>query len=497
MALVDKTRKLLHRKRWENVTPLPVNTAAGSFVVSDKFDLIPNSLAFFMASYTSFWRYDGDQDSYTQLPNSGMAGVFGAGACGEMRMMGALGGSFLQTCTGGAAGEMYTNKTIVRDLGGNEAKPVRVRVIKGTGLGFEGTVRRNLVGANSTIYLNNPDGSPATQLFDATTQFQIFSGSIWVQGAGAAAGFAVWDLATSAWTQKAAVGVTWATDGKLTSTIGSAADFLVSTSTGENTTTTLNDTSKAFMANQWANYQVHITGGTGKGQIRGVVSNTATQFTVDAVWDVTPDATSVYSVEGNYDNFYLVGNFAVTLYRYKVSTNTWTTLAPSVARAGNQQAGGSFNWLDSVPTWELESDGKPLPMNGFVYRQNGRYLLSFRGGATNALDLYDIAANTWISNNAYGNQMETFTTGSSSLDYGGFIYMLKEGTGRISRFNVKKWQLEGFATNPMPQGTVITGNKLFMLPYKDGGVETNFLYVQRHTGAEMFRIKLIDQGPQD
>lgn len=54
MALVDSTRKLLHRKRWENTCPLPVSTANGSFVVSDKYDLIPNSLAFYMASYTSF-----------------------------------------------------------------------------------------------------------------------------------------------------------------------------------------------------------------------------------------------------------------------------------------------------------------------------------------------------------------------------------------------------------------------------------------------------------
>ncbi len=42
---------------------------------------------------------------------------------------------------------------------------------------------------------------------------------------------------------------------------------------------------------------VRIIGGTGKAQIRRVVSNTATVHTVDQPWDVTPDATSVYIVQ--------------------------------------------------------------------------------------------------------------------------------------------------------------------------------------------------------
>ena len=498
MAIVDKTRKLLHQKRWENCTPLPANTAAGSFIVSDKYDLIPNSLAFLMINYSSCWRLDGDQNSMAiQLPNSGMAGTFGAGACGEFRALGAMGGVFDQPATGGGVGFINTNKTIVRDMGANEAKPVFIRVIKGSGLGFEGYVKRNLIGANSVIYVKNLDGSPATETFSATTVFHVFSGSWWVQGAGASAGFAVWDLATSAWTQRAAVGVTWGTDGQLVSTIGLVADFFSSTSTGSNTSTTINDTTKNFLVNQWANYQVHIVGGTGKGQIREIASNTATAITVSAAWDVTPDATSVYDIEGNYNQFFLGGNNAVTFYRYKVSTNAWTTLAPTVARAGAMGAGASLNWIDGVDLWDLLANGQPELLTSTIYRQKGRYLLSFRGGASNVLDVYDIALNTWINGIAYGNQQETFTTGSSSFDYAGFIYLAKESTGRLLRFNVKKWQMEAFAFQPMPQGTVLVGQKIYMLPYIDGGVETNFLYMLRHTGAEIFRMKLIDTGAQD
>jgi hypothetical protein len=42
---------------------------------------------------------------------------------------------------------------------------------------------------------------------------------------------------------------------------------------------------------------VRIIGGTGKGQVRRVVSNSATFHTVDQPWDVTPDASSVYIVQ--------------------------------------------------------------------------------------------------------------------------------------------------------------------------------------------------------
>jgi len=494
MAVANKTRKLVHRKRWENTAILPAPTAAGSFIVSDKYDLLPNSLAFYVANYSSVWRYDGDQDAFLQLPNSGIAGTFGVGACGEIRALGAMGGVFDQPSTGGGVGFINTNKTIVRDLGGNEAKPVFIRVIKGSGLGFEGYVKRNLIGANSTIYVKNLDGSPATETFSATTVFNIFSGSLWVQGAGASAGFAVWDLATSAWTQKTAVGVTWGTDGKLVSTIGLVADFFSSTSTGSNTSTTINDTAKNFQVNQWKEYQVHIVGGTGKGQIREIASNTATAITVTAAWDVTPDATSLYDIEGNYNQFLLVGNNAVTLYRYKVSTNAWATVTPTAARSAAMGAGGTFNWIDGVDNWDLLSTGQPDLLTSTIYRQKGRYFVSFRGGASNALDVYDMALNTWISGVAYGNQNETFTAGTSSLDYQGMIYISKENQGRIFRFNVKKWQLEGLMNYVQPQGAAVVGDKMFMLPYIDGANELNFLYHGSHTSQVMHRMLLIDNN---
>jgi hypothetical protein len=482
-----KLRKLLHRKSWELCTPSigpsqAVNSGAGSFIVSDKFDLIPNSLAYFVAGTSAIYRYDGDEDSWVQLPNSGLTGTFGAGACGEFRALGAMGGVFTQTATGGTTSTIVTNRTIVRSLAGR-----KIRVIAGTGVGYEADIVSNTLGANAVLTV--PTHSVA---FDATTQFQIFSGSLWtyIPGAAGANGFGVYDLATNAWTARATLAaIAWGTDGQLVSTIGALGAFATGTATA-GAAATLTNSGKAWLTNMWANYQIRITAGTGAGQIRTIASNTGTVITVSSNWTINPDATSQYSIEGNGDFFYLLGNNAVTLYRFQVSTNTWTTLAPTAARAAALGAGGTASWMNAITGWDSETPSV-IQASPEIRRQNGRYIFSFRGGATNALDIYDIAATTWISNVSYGNQFETFTTGSHHCDDGESIYIQKEATGRIMRFNPVSWSMQSFAATPLAQGAAVVGQKMFLLPYSDGGTKINFLYTQAHTSNVLSRILLI------
>jgi len=395
-------KKMLHPKRWENRTPAPIACPAGSFIASDKYDLINGSKAFYVTAATTIYMYEGDEDSWIQTPASGLAGTFGAGACGEFRALGAMGGTFNQTVTAGGAASLTTNKTIVRSLAG-----MRIRVIQGTGLGFDGTVVSNTIGANSVI-------TTSGGAFGADTVFQLFSGSLWMTTAGAV-GFGVYDRATNAWTARSAAGLpAWGTDAQLISTIDSAKEFATGTATA-GAASTLTNSAKSWGTNMWANYQIRIKSGTGVGQIRTIASNTGTVITVSSAWAINPDATSVYAIEGNGDYFYLLGNNAVTLYRYTVSTNTWATLTPTAARVAAMGAGGSASWIDSATGWDNET---LINFNqaGTIFRQNGRYIYSFRGGASNALDIYDIAANTWISNFNYGNQQETFTAGTHSRE---------------------------------------------------------------------------------
>jgi hypothetical protein len=62
------------------------------------------------------------------------------------------------------------------------------------------------------------------------------------------------------------------------------------------TSTTLSQTSKNWSVNRWGELNLVIVGGTGVGQSRRILSNTATQITIDGTWDVTPDATSQYEI---------------------------------------------------------------------------------------------------------------------------------------------------------------------------------------------------------
>lgn len=492
MTTTVNLRKMLHRKSAEYCAPNPAgNTAAGTFIVSDKSNMIPtHDIAYYVGGVSAIWNYNADQDAWIQLPNSGAAGTFAAGSCGEFRAVSAPAGVIDLTPSGtGTTSTIPTSLTLTRNLVGS-----KVRVHVGTNVGYEGTVVSNTIGANAVITVT----PAASSAFDATTRYRVYAGSLWFMNAGTAAvGFSVYDRATNTWTARSVTGLptAWGTDAQLVSTPGissnNGAGFINGTATAGASTTL--STGKTMLLNAWANYQVRIKSGTGAGQIRAIASNTTGGvLTVGAAWTVTPDATSVYVVEGNDDYFYLMGNAAVTLYRYSISSNAWTTLAPTAARAAVTGAGMTADWVDNVrePTWN--QDAAPnLLQAGTMFKQNGRYIYSWRGSSS-ALDVYDIAANTWIAVAAiYGQSTEAPGAGSCSVDLGGYIYMQNGVTGRIYRFDVANHVMEPWVLNPVPQGAAVAGDKMFMTTYTDGATELNFLYSLGNTRAELTRWLVI------
>jgi len=66
--------------------------------------------------------------------------------------------------------------------------------------------------------------------------------------------------------------------------------------TGEQIIGAIVDSSKTWTENIWANYAVKITSGTGAGQIRQILSNTATDLTLATDWITQPDTTSTYAI---------------------------------------------------------------------------------------------------------------------------------------------------------------------------------------------------------
>jgi hypothetical protein len=247
---------------------------------------------------------------------------------------------------------------------------------------------------------------------------------------------------------------------------------------------TLTNGAKAWTTNQWTNYQVRIVSGTGAGQIRTIASNTGTVLTTSSAWGTQPDSTSVYIIEGNEDYIYLAGNNAVTMYRYSISGNAWTVMAPTVARSAAPGLGMCLDWVSETgnSNWADESD-----------IQDGRYIYSMRGGAGGLIDRFDIAGGTagagaWAAVTYIAT--ETFTTGSSAFQSGRYLYIRKDATHRFFRFDIVGNHMEAFNTNTYPDGAALLGNKIWVKNL-DPTENVKWLYSIMNTGTALHRIMII------
>lgn len=470
MATVNNLRKVLDRKEWEMMTPSPVVNGAGMFTITDPTG--EDKALMYVTSASTIMRYDHHQDAFQTLPASGIAGTFAAGACGTFHHHGPSG-----TATAGSTTTITTNLTINRSL-----KGYRVRITAGPNAGELRTIASNTLGANSVLTLTVAYATPIT----TASAYLLLTGRYWFFNAGTSAvGFSYYDRALNTWTPRSVTNLptSWGTDGRLVSTcLNAESSFATGTSTGTNTSTTLNNTGKAWTVNQFANFQVRITAGLGAGQVRQIVSNTATAITVSVAWTITPDATSQYAIEGSDDVLYLLGNNAVTMYKFVISTNTWSTISPAVARGGAFAASGGANWVSEVtdPAWTAE--------NKII---NGRRIYSFRGGSSALLDYYDIAENKWYAP-TYTPQVDTFNTGSC-YDYDeNYIVIQKENTGRLFRYDIAENRLIPFSTLVYPEGAAVIGDKIWTKSYTDGATTLKWVYKLRSSGNELFRCLMID-----
>lgn len=454
MAVANFNRKILDLKRWTILTaPAPAATAAGAFVVSSR---LSQQRQLLMLSATAHYLYYPFEDGYIQIPSGALAGTFGAGACGTSTATGPSG-----TATAGSTTTLTTNLTLARSLVGYQ-----IEITGGPGAGDVRTIAYNTVGANGVLTVTSAFSTTIT----ASSTYRLITPRYYVLCAGtlAAGSFKVYDFALNTWTTLTITGLpaTVGTDGKLIATpsygdTGAEFNFATGTATSA-TSTTLANSAKTWTTNQWSNYQAHIVSGTGAGQVRSIASNTATTLTVSAAWTVTPDASSVYHIEGNDDFLYYMGNNAVTLYRYSISANTWTTLAPGAARAAAPGAGMSGHWVYGVA-----EDTRWADESNII---NGRRIYSFRGAAGAVLDYYDIALNTWVSGVTYSPATETLTTGSKYVYSGDYLYIHKDATGRWFRYSFAQQSMVGWSTNVYPGGAAIVGDTAYDVVEPETGI---------------------------
>ncbi len=465
---------LVHRKEWQMMTPAPTASVAGAFVVTDSKE--EDNLAIYVASATAQYLYHHDEDAWVQIPSGALAGTFGAGACGARSRY-----STTITANGGST-TTATTATAITGL----CKGKTVRFLTGANIGREATITGVIInpGGTNTIQFAALPSAVAN-----TDTFAIDTGRFYIMNAGtlAAGAFKNYDPLTGIWTTLSITGIpaTWGTDGRLVVT---PSDRIMASGTATaGGASTLTNSAKTWTVNQWTNYQVRITAGTGIGQVRTIASNTATVLTTSAAWTTTPDATSQYELTGNDDFLYLLGNNAVTMYRYSISGNTWTTMAPTTARAAAPGVGFGANWAGNTgdANWANESN-----------IQNGRYIYSFRWGASTAVDRFDIAGGTagagaWLNIN-YNGIAETFTTGSSYGLNNGYIFIKKDATNRFFKFSIPNNYMEPLSTNLYPDGAALLGDKLWVKDYVESGVvKLSWVYSLQNTGTILHRMLLI------
>jgi hypothetical protein len=480
MATTNGNRKILDLKRWEFCTPAPAATAAGAFIASSRHH---RQQQLFVVSATVHYLYNPLEDAWVQIPSGALAGTFAVGACGTATSVGPSG-----TATAGTTSTITTNLTLARDLRGYS-----IHITGGPNAGVTLAISSNTVGATSIITV--PVQASA---FTASTTFRLLTPRWYVLNAITASGtttanvFRFYDFALNTWasaetgaTDGIAPAAVIGTDSKLIATpswIGSGyAAFATGTATAGGAST-LTNSAKTWATNQWANSQVRIVSGTGAGQIRTIASNTGTVLTTSAAWTTNPDATSVYSIEGNDDFIYYMGSNAVTLFLYSITAGTWTTLSPTAARAAAPAVGMSGHWV-----WEA-TDAAWTSESAI---QNGRYIYSFRGGASAALDRYDIALNTWASALTYSPATEVFGAGTKYAYRSNAIYAQKDATGRWFRYNVVTGEQDGWSTMTYTQGAAIAGDTSFDVTYTDGATNIDYVYMVLNTSTVTLRAMVI------
>lgn len=473
MATTQNNKPILHLPQWQPASALLAATAAGSFIIKDPLGV--RRTALHVNATTAQYLYRTDKDSWMQIPSMGLGGTFGAGACGcWMRWSNTL------TATGGTTTSL-TLTTGITDL----CEGRTLRFLTGTNAGKEVTITKasvNVGGTNTITFAETLSNAVTTETFAIGTGLYL----VWNAGTMSATSFKSYDPLTGVVTALSVTGApaTWGTDGKMCATPSYVGAYATGTATS-GTNTTLVNSAKAWTANQWCNYQVRITAGTGIGQTRTITTNTATTLTVPT-WTVTPDATSVYAIEANDDFAYLAGNNAVTMYRYSRSGNSWTTLAPTTARSAAPSTGMGLNWVGKSGNsdWANESAIK-----------NGRYIYSVRGGGTSNIDRYDITGGTngagaWLAL-TYINAAETFTTGScTDMANNGRIIIRKDATNRFFYYDAVYNYIHPLAINLYADGTAVLGDKLFTVVYNDGGDDIEWLYSVRNSGTEMHRLMI-------
>ncbi len=476
MAETQNNVSVLNKKEWQTMAVLPAASAIGTLAVFSKNGA--NNLAMLLQSATLQYLYHHDEDMFIPITSGAFAGTWVAGVCGVYHPW-----SRTYTATGGST-TTVTVSAATHNINGF-ARGAVIEFLSGTA---------GNIGTRTTIteILNNAgQGTITLTLADTVTSvanndtFRLNTGRFFVMSSGtlASGSFKYFDVGTLAWVTLAHAtgGTTNATDARLVVPY-TRVDIFDSGTATSGSTTTLVDSGAAWTTGQWINYQVRITAGTGKGQVRVITANTGTTLTFAA--GATIDATSEYAIEGDENAIYYLGNGSVNLYKYSISGDSWSTVSVTAARASAPIAGMTADWVGVTGDTNWGNPNACL---------DGRYIYSCRP-TSGIIDRYDIASRAWLATTGV-NYLPTLTlaNGCSSCWDGRYIYYQVAGTTaiptRIYKYNLRGNFMEPFQEDWYLAGAAVAGNKMWIKDLSTTGA-IKWLYYIASTSLVMRRIMI-------
>jgi hypothetical protein len=459
---------ILDRKEAQTMVPVPVASAAGITMIAP--DCGCGRYSLWVTSATAMYLYDHNNDGWSLIPSGALAGTFAAGTTGVYHPWSAN-----YTANGGSTSTI-TVSTATHALTGI-CVGATIEFLTGTAanVGLRRTVTDfSISGTTATITF-----TPVATAVVNTDTFKMSTGRFFVLNAYTALAAGVWksfDICSMTWSGN--LGTTtlpaaWATDGNAVLAYQIEDVFATGKATSGSSTTLVNN-AKAWTVDQWIGYQLRITAGTGQGQTKVIADSDATSVTIAS--GATLDDTSYYSIEGNQDKIFLLGNGAVTMYAYTISADTWAVVSPVAARVGAPTTAMLAEWVGKTgdTAWGTENT-----------IQDGKWIYSPRGAATATMTRYNIPGNTWETLTT--GMTDTLTTGSSMTRYKEDIFFMQNATGRIWRFNIPGNYVDGYPTEAYTQSTAAVGIKMW-IKLLNSSADVVWLYYILNTSAVMRRI---------
>jgi hypothetical protein len=271
-------------------------------------------------------------------------------------------------------------------------------------------------------------------------------------------------------------------------------------------TTTLIDSSKNWLVNQWIGFRFRIEAGTGFGSgLLSVTSNTTNTLTY-ALQSFTADSSTHYEIQDTWGLATAGSTTSIT----ETTTKAWavnqfagkrvrltggTGLGQEATVASNTSTAlttGTITTGDATTTYAIlciPPRGAGLTLLWLWGTTNsgikGKYLFMPRGAATNQIDFYNICSERYEAISHFiPPQQELWTSGSMyAYDSKDIVYM--HNLGRISIYDITKNRIDSAFQLAGTHNTAIIGNRMEII---QDSLLNKYLYIMQHSGTIMWRV---------